>query len=186
MHNIVGIDPSLTRTGIATGHSGRNPTTVTTIGSTGHRHDTWNDRWLRITRLADRIAAAAHLSPDTLVAIEAPSYGSTGGSQHDRAGLWWTIYGHAARAGATVLCVPPTVRAMYATGKGNAGKDAVIASVVRRYPHTRIANDDEADALVLYALANRANESPIEPDMPKAHRRASDRTRALLYAHTPT
>lgn len=185
MRHVVGIDPSLTRSGIATGQSGHNPIAVTTIGSTGHRYDTWHDRWLRITRLSDRIAAATHLSPETLVAIEAPSYGSSGGSQHDRAGLWWAIYGHAAQAGATVLCVPPTVRAMYATGKGNAGKESVIASVVRRYPHTRIENNDEADALVLYALANRANESPIERDIPKANLRASDRTRALIYAHTP-
>ena len=92
------------------------------------------------------------------------------GSAHDRSGLWWmTVDMIAARGLGFPLVVPPTVRAKYATGKGNAGKDEVLAAVIRRYPAAQVNNNDEADALVIAAIAARLGGDPIEESLPVAH-----------------
>lgn len=46
--------------------------------------------------------------------------------------------------------VPPTSLKLYATGKGNAGKDEMVAAA--RAGGAVVANDDEADAFLLHAL----------------------------------
>ena len=72
-------------------------------------------------------------------------------------------------AGVPVLPVPPSCRAKYATGKGNAGKDEVLLAVARRYPHAPVGGNDEADALVLAAMGARLLGEPVEDSLPKAH-----------------
>ena len=59
-----------------------------------------------------------------------------------------------------VVEVSPTARA-HATGKGTARKDAVIAAVESRY-EVGVANDNEADAIVLAAIGARLVGFPIE------------------------
>ena len=81
--------------------------------------------------------------------IEGPSFGSKGAGQHERAHLWWELAGLLDELCRDVIEVPPTNRAKYATGKGNAGKDEVLAAVVRRYPDVNVTNNNEADSLVL-------------------------------------
>ena len=67
---------------------------------------------------------------------------------------------------------PPTSRATYATGKDNAGKDAVLAAVVRRYPDVDVTGNDEADALVMAAMGARLLGHPLEDSLPQSHLRA--------------
>ncbi|ETZ58020.1 hypothetical protein DKM27_24605 [Mycobacterium tuberculosis variant bovis] len=50
------------------------------------------------------------------------------------------------------LAVFYAARAKWATGKGNADKRTVLATVRDWWPATRIANHDQADALVLAAI----------------------------------
>ena len=109
--------------------------------------------------------------------LEAPSYGSATGSQHDRSGLWWMTYHRivASTVGVTVLPVAPTVRAKYATGKGNASKDAVLAAAVRRYPDIDITGNDIADAVILMAIGCRLLGKPIDDPMPATHLAALDK-----------
>jgi crossover junction endodeoxyribonuclease RuvC len=70
------------------------------------------------------------------------------------------------------VLIAPQTRAVYATGSGNAGKDEVLAAVVRRYDsaHVRpdIANNNEADAL---AMACHHYGAPLAP-VPASHARA--------------
>lgn len=69
--------------------------------------------------------------------------------------------------------IPPTVRAKYATGKGNASKEAVLVNAVRRLGYEGSSND-EADALWLRTMAEDhygLTESPV----PKSHREALDK-----------
>ena len=166
---VVGLDPSLTGTGVAVIDTDDVLTiTCDTIGSKGHRDDKWTDRWGRITNLADTIAGAV---PDgAVVAVEAPSYGQARqGGVHDRAGLWWALYGRLTETGHDIHPVPPATRARYAAGKGNAGKDAVLAAAVRRYPQAPIVDNNQADAVVLAAYLARTLGNPVEDHMPVTH-----------------
>ncbi|NUS59160.1 MAG: hypothetical protein HOV66_30530, partial [Streptomycetaceae bacterium] len=62
----------------------------------------------------------------------------------------------------------------YATGKGNAGKDEVLAAVVRRYPDVEVSNNNEADALVLRAMGCDHLGQPLAV-VPQTHRAALDK-----------
>jgi crossover junction endodeoxyribonuclease RuvC len=54
------------------------------------------------------------------------------------------------------------VRAKYATGKGNAGKQDVLASVVRDHPDTEILDHNMADAMIFAAMGSRSIGKPME------------------------
>ena len=72
-----------------------------------------------------------------------------------------------------VVEIPPTSRAKYATGKGNAGKAAVLAEAIRRLGYQGHSND-EADALWLYAMAADHYGFPLVA-MPEVNRSALDK-----------
>lgn len=55
------------------------------------------------------------------------------------------------RRGANILLVPPTSLKKFATGKGNADKESVIASVASVWNY-HIPHNDEADAFVLMQM----------------------------------
>lgn len=159
---VVGLDLSLTSTGIVV-DSGGAPW-CGTIRSSGAKGDPWSARWCRMGDIASRVLAV--VPEQAFVVVEAPSYGSTTGSQHDRSGLWWVVYDLLAGSARTVVPVQPTMRAKYATGKGNAKKDSVLAAVVRRYPDIDIDGHDIADAVVLMAIGHRLLGHPIDDPMP--------------------
>jgi len=167
---IAGIDLSLTSTGIALvttqpdadGHTKR-------IESKGHAKASLAQRNTRLTRLAKAITDEA--GGADLVVIEGPSFGQTRqGGQHDRAGLWWIVVNLLREEySSTVVEVPPACRARYATGKGNAAKDMVLASVVKRYADWDVTGNDVADSLVLAAMGARHLGHPIETSLPTTH-----------------
>lgn len=148
---VLGIDPSLTGTGLALlNDRGRiiDHRTVTTKPIRGC------DR-LTVIEAAVRNWARI-LEPGDVVVIESPSYGSRTGNQHELAGLWWilrrAINDRKNMLGGrlTIYTVAPKARAKYATGNGNADKAAVMAAVHRAYPQVDKSWDDNAcDALVL-------------------------------------
>jgi crossover junction endodeoxyribonuclease RuvC len=108
----------------------------------------------RLAIIVDAVHGWVHAGTD-LVVIEGLAYSSTNGKATERAGLWWLTVNRLLRAGYRVAVVTPTARAKYATGKGNAAKDAVLAAVIRRYPDVELSGNDEADALVLAAMGAR-------------------------------
>ena len=169
---VVGIDLSLTSTGLADnrGRTERVRTKpATTVPGTVRR---LLDITEAVRGFAD-IWASLDIQDDAdLVVIEGPSYGSTTGQQHTRGGLWWLVV--SSLRDFPILVVPPTTRAMYATGKGNAGKDEVLTSAIRRYPAYDITGNDVADAVVLAAIGARMLGHPID-DLPKTHLRALDK-----------
>lgn len=170
---IVGIDPSLTSTGIAIVDTD-DPLVIDVhrVESKGHAGDTWVQRLTRIESIADRVfAVVAASNPDGggMVVLESPSYGSKAGSVHDRSGAWWAIYSRLHHAGSTVVPVPPTNRAKYATGSGRSNKDTVMLAASRRYPHAPITDNNEADAVILAAIGARIVGQPIEESLPQAH-----------------
>lgn len=165
---IVGLDLSLTSIGVAiivNGHA-----VTDRIMSKGTRAATLAQRERRLRSLTEKIGTFT--TGADLVVIEGPSYGQARqGGQHDRAGLWWLVVSHTLGDhidAADVVEVPPAARAKYATGKGNAPKDQVLAAVVRRYPDVDVTGNDEADALILAAMGARQLGAPID-DMPQLH-----------------
>jgi crossover junction endodeoxyribonuclease RuvC len=163
---VLGIDLSLTSTGLAsvvdTGASvGRIPTKA------GLHTLADQDR-----RLAAIVEAVMTWATDTdLAVVEGPALVARTGYHHDRSGLWWLVVHRLLASSTPVAVVPPTVRAKYATGHGNAPKDQVLAAVIRRYPTIDITGNDEADALVLAAMGARRLGHPID-DLPLTHRTA--------------
>lgn len=182
----VGLDLSLTSTGVVEIDTDDvdEVARVRTVGSKGRADASLYDRGARLDRLRDHIVALAldesGCRPPALVAVESPSIQRAAGSTHDRSGLWWLVVRDLHAAGVLVAEVAPSARAKYATGKGNAGKDAVLAAVVRRYPDVPVDGNDTADALVLAAMAARALDRPID-DLPKTHLDAMTKVR---WPHT--
>lgn len=178
MSAVVGLDLSLTATGIAT------PDGVRTLGSKGKAGATLLQRSARLHDLAMDIGSAVDTvraglgllsSERTLVVVEAPAFSRTTGHQHDRSGLWWLVVDElCGSALVDVVEVAPSARARYATGKGNAGKDEVLAAVVRRYPDVLVSNNNEADALVLRAMGCDWLGQPLAV-VPQTHRAALDK-----------
>lgn len=168
MTQIIGLDLSLTSTGVAVvNHSPTFGTTaaVDSIQSKGKATATLTDRSTRLRGLVGKITD--HARNADLIVIEGPSFGQARqGGQHDRAGLWWLTVARLTGLGLTVVEVAPATRAKYATGKGNAGKDAVLAAVVRRYADVDVTGNDEADALVLAAMGARWAGHPIDDPLP--------------------
>jgi Holliday junction resolvasome, endonuclease subunit len=159
---VVGLDLSLTGTGVAVLDEGGIHTAL--IGSKGKTTDTLAMRADRLASLKERIT---NLIPDgAFIVIEQPSYGSTTGSQHDRSGLWWLVNDWLHPYHQVTEVAPGTLK-KYATGKGDAGKDEMLAAAIRRYPDAEISNNNVADAMHLLAMGARYVGQPLEADTVK-------------------
>lgn len=177
-HTVIGLDLSLTSTGLVVVLPD-GTTTLQRIQSNPVKEATIDDRGARLRwvrrQVLETVLDFDDLPHRALVVIEAPMYGkAAAGSAHDRAGLWWLTVSTLQDAGYPVVEVSPAARAKYATGKGNAGKDQVLAAVCRRYPHLDVTGNDVADALVLAAMGRRAVGHPIEATLPAANLTAMD------------
>lgn len=167
MSIVVGIDPSLTSTGIAILQDG-NPIATKTIGhktrdgtSYAHRSDRIVSQCRAVidtlqcnicSRNSTTNVALRDRSRIDLAIIEGPAYGANLPSNHDRAGLWWGLYSKLRALRIPTAVVAPQTRAKWATGAGNADKKLVLANVRQWWPDMHIPNHDIADALVLAAI----------------------------------
>ena len=169
---IAGIDLSLTATGIALIDTeakafGDEPVVVHTLRSKGVKGDGLASRARRLRLLADAVETLVYAADYAV--IEQPAFSQTGGSHHDRSGLWWiTVERLASRAVSTVE-IPPTSLKKYVTGKGNASKMEVMAKLIRLMPDVELGNDNEADALGLALMGARKFGHPLEPSLPLAN-----------------
>lgn len=103
-----------------------------------------------------------------LVVIEGPSYMSKGQSLWQLASLLDHVYGSLRERNIPVAVCPPTVRAKWATGKGNAKKELVCIHVDRMWPDVG-TNNDELDALALACVGAQWLGWPVPA---RAHHRA--------------
>jgi hypothetical protein len=131
------------------------------------------ERLHELVRLRERITA--EIGRPDLVVLELPAPSRAGGGSHERAWLWWEMYRWLNGGGIPVALLTPNQRALYATGKGNAPKTAVVDAVARRWPGWSTGGDDNlADAVVLMAAGRDWAGHPIV-DMPKVNRAAIDK-----------
>jgi crossover junction endodeoxyribonuclease RuvC len=169
--NVVGLDLSLTSTGIVHVDDG---------GGIAQRR--LRPKIVGLERL-DFIAqsVAQTVSPilgvgADLVVMEGPAFGAKGSAYHQLAGLWWIARHRLWSMEIPVAVASPFELKKYATGKGNAGKDEVLACAVRRFPQVpaEVLNNDIADALWLAAMGARHLGHPIDA-VPASHLTAMDK-----------
>lgn len=167
MKNIVGIDPSYSATGIAYGD-----------GTTGIVKWQGRER-CRLLDAHDQITSGLlwrteqrSFTPD-LVVIEGYSHGSKH-STHKMGELGGVIRLALMHASIDYLDVPPTVVKKYATGKGNANKEAVLAEAIRRLNYQG-SSPDEADALWLRQIGLAIQDHPDAVEVPATHAAALEK-----------
>jgi Holliday junction resolvasome RuvABC endonuclease subunit len=163
MTSVVGLDLSLTATGIAY------PDGTAATLHTG----TWRGM-PRLGLIWDRVAQVLNStdpSPD-LVVIEGYSYASQGRAVVSMGELGGLVRYMLWRNGWRYIEVAPGTLKKYATGKGSASKNAMLIAARDRLGYTGEDND-QADALWLRAAGHEVLGDPVV-DMPKANRAALD------------
>lgn len=87
-----------------------------------------------------------------LVVLEGYSFGSRGRAVFDIGELGGVVRLALYRRGIPYVDVPPAALKKYATGRGNAPKEEVLAAAIRRLGYTG-HDHNESDAMWLYAMA---------------------------------
>lgn len=159
MRPVVGIDPSLTATGVC---GAGLPFTVPT-SPTG---SAIAERLGRIQGIAGHIANSTPWA--ALVVIEGPSFGpqNRAGQAHLRAGLWWHIAATMTARACDLVEVPPATLKKFATGKGNATKADMRMALYKR-AELDIADDNQVDAWWLLQVGLHLLENPMAIALPK-------------------
>lgn len=167
---VFGVDLSLTATGLSDGSQA-----VTLKPPKEAATGLGRMRWIVGTVLATVTSAWLGDGDPPFVVIEGPSYGSTkaASSAHERAGLWWLLVEALDRAGIRYAVASPASLKLYATGKGNADKDAVMLATARRFDWFD-GDNNAADALWLAAIGCALVGNPLVA-MPAANCRALDK-----------
>jgi crossover junction endodeoxyribonuclease RuvC len=135
---LLGLDLSLTATGYAEN------------GGTGLIHAPKGETGItRIDSIAREVQHRA--AGKDLVILEAHSFSARQQYAHEIGELFGVVKWLLHNDGHVVIEVPPARLKKFATGKGNAGKDEVIAGAIRAlgFPGS---NNNEADAWVLYQM----------------------------------
>lgn len=145
---VVGLDLSLTATGIADASGGS-----CTVGNKLRGCERME--WIR-----DQVMAACPIEPAPsgwpmeapLVVIEDFAFAAKGRAIFDIGGLGWVIRMALHENGIPYALVSPTALKKYATGKGNANKDAMRDAARDRFGMVAGVTSDECDAAWLRAM----------------------------------
>lgn len=164
---VIGIDPSLTATGIAS--------SLGWCRRIGQDDVTKLPVWARadaLVDLADRIVE--EVGDAELVVAERVAAAKAYGGASERAGLFWLIARRLRSREIPFVEATPQHGKIYATGNGNASKKQVIAGVRHWWPHYSIGSDDNlADAVTFCAMGADELGHPLAAEpMPATHRRA--------------
>jgi hypothetical protein len=170
---VIGVDPSLTCTGVA----GDGWADALRCKGKGHHRL----RWLR-EEVAERTRSA------DLVVIEGAAYGRGGqAGHHELAGLWWILAHDMWERKIPYAVVNPHSRTIYATGSANPAKDCpkekrarIAKGMVRDAVAERYGVEcegpgryDKADAVILAAMGLHWAGWPLAV-VPDTHSRALD------------
>lgn len=156
---VVGIDPSLTSTGVVVLDENLSPA-AHLVRSRGHRADSWTARAARCAHLADQIVALAQGAH--LVVVEGPAYAhSAEPGFYDRAMLMGLIM--TGLASPTAVVAPATVKKWIAS-TGTAPKALVAARVRRLLPDLEVLSFDVTDAAAMALIgASHLNLLTVSP-----------------------
>lgn len=155
----VGIDPSLTCTGVAVADVDRD------AWRTGRARTEAGAETLPLVRRRMRLALARTLElvpgKFDVCVIEKPSEHSQYGKHNERVGLYWFLVDQLLPRG-LVVPVGPTGRAKYATGDGWSKKPAVLEAVRLSMPHVMVPDHNVADAVALALMGARYLRRPLD------------------------
>lgn len=149
MSVVMGIDPSLSSSGICYGDGRKSISGIVKLKPGIDPREVGN-RVRRVKKIAEGVEKYLKESSPSLVMIESYSYGSrTGGEYLGELGgvLRSRIYKYCNQ----VLEVSPSAVKKFATGKGNSKKELVIGHILKRWD-ILFETTDEADAYVLYRI----------------------------------
>lgn len=166
--NVVGLDLSLTCTGVADDDGITH--TVTVTPATDYS-DPLVARCIRIRQQVIDLTPT-HLDLVVIEDLVARSQAAaTLGVLHGVVRQWLWV------SGVTVLLVPPATLKKYATGKGNANKDAVRDAARDRGGLPAGVTSDECDAWWLRQIGLALAGDPAAVQVPKSHQAALDKLR---------
>jgi len=134
----MGLDLSLTSTGIS-------------INGSTQSIRSKNRGTKRLVEIRNSILEIAKVEKVEIVAIEGYSYASQYSQAHSIGELGGVVKVAIKELGLPIVVIPPTCRAKFATGKGNAGKSDVIASITEKTGllFTGADGNDRCDAWIL-------------------------------------
>lgn len=146
---VCGVDPSLTSTGLAR-ISGYQIFDTALIKTSGKADVPYRERSGRITHIASGIADFC--AGADLVVIEGPSFRSVSTSTWERAALFYRALEHFLGAGIPFAVAPPKSAKKWASGAGNAGKEAVMDCLINIFGDFDAPSFDVSDALALAGM----------------------------------
>ena len=123
---VIGIDPALSRTGIAVIEYAANSCLAQTwvVATETPAESTVEEDYRRICLVASRVAAVMPKQA-TLAVIEAPALDAEWGNSWDRAAVWWWIVGTLLQRNVPVAKVAPLTLKKWATGTGGTPRKPV-------------------------------------------------------------
>ena len=138
---VIGLDLSLTSTGVAVGDS------QYTISSKLSGVE-------RLDEISRSVAAFVSGISEPAVVLEGYSFGSRNSQSHSIGELGGVVKLTLWRIGVPMVIVPPTARAKFATGRGNASKSEVVSAVSARtgIVWSGKGADDKCDAWLLQEI----------------------------------
>jgi Holliday junction resolvasome RuvABC endonuclease subunit len=146
---ILALDLSLVRSGVC-----RPDGTTTCIASKGLSGAA------RLSAIVDEVRGFCRDDDVELVVLEGYSFGSKGRAVFDIGELGGCVRLLLHRLGVPFVDVAPSSLKKYATGKGNCGKDEMIAAAIRRFGFEG-SDNNEADAYLLWCMARDAYGEPV-------------------------
>jgi crossover junction endodeoxyribonuclease RuvC len=135
----------------------------------------------RLIEIRRRVLELAHGAE--LVLVEGYSYGSKGSAVVNIGELGGVVRVALYEARHPVVEIPPSCLKRYATGKGNAPKDEVLAAAIRRLNYQG-HDHNEADALWMVQMALARSGRPEAVAVPVAHREGLAKVRWPLSSPT--
>jgi len=153
MSLIIGIDPSLTATGIVVLRNGK----VELAETTKNRPELWTIErvkliYQRIIDIVENLTDGEQWQAPDLIVIEGFSYGSKGRSVFDTAYLGWRIREELERlknsANTPWIEVTPSQLKKFATSQGTAPKEIILQQIYKRWG-VELHDNNQGDAFVL-------------------------------------
>lgn len=163
---IIGVDQSLTSTGVAVVEGGRFVSVERVRPKMKAKLDGMAKREAEHVRLEEILQAirthTLTASHQPIVGLEGPAMGIKGAAVVQIFGLYILLKQELYRMGVPYYVVPPSTVKLYATGNGAAGKDDVLSAMVRRHPGVDFSGNDQADAMAIAAIGARHYSLPVE------------------------
>ena len=136
--NVMGLDLSLTSTGVSINGA----TSTIAVKATGPE---------RLSMISEKVLDLICEHLVDVVCVEGYSFASRNSQAHSIGELGGCVRMRLWESGIPFVVVPPTSRAKFATGRGNASKGEVISSISAKTGRVFVGSggDDECDAWVL-------------------------------------